>query len=322
MSLVKYEKRDGVGLVLVDNPPVNAFSVGVPRGIMEALAEAAGDVEVAAVVVAGSGRTFIAGADIKRLGAWPEGEPNLRNAIDRCEASPKPVVAAIHGHALGGGLELAMACHYRVCTADARLGQPEVKIGVPPGAGGTQRLPRLVGAEKALRMILSGTPIIGTEAAQIGLVDRAVEGDLIDEALAFAAERAAGGGPHPKARDREVRLDDPGIFDATRKQIERRARGMRAPYACIECVEAAVQLPFDEGIAREYEVFDAQVRSPEAAALRHVFFAERQIARVPGIGKDIAARDVREGAVIGAGTMGRSRSSARWRPSSGTTPPP
>ena len=304
MSLVKYEKRDGVGLVLVDNPPVNAFSVGVPRGIMEALAGAAADAEVEAVVLAGSGRTFIAGADIKRLGAWPEGEPNLRDAIDECEASPKPVVAAIHGHALGGGLELAMACHYRVCTADARLGQPEVKIGVPPGAGGTQRLPRLVGAEKALRMILSGTPITGTEAAQIGLVDRAVEGDLIDEALAFAAERAAGGGPHPKARDREVRLDDPGIFDATRKQIERRARGMRAPYACIECVEAAVQLPFDEGIAREYEVFDAQVRSPEAAALRHVFFAERQIARVPGIGKDVAAHDVREGAVIGAGTMG------------------
>ncbi len=304
MSLVKYEKRDGVGLVLVDNPPVNAFSVGVPRGIVEALEAAAGDAEVAAVVVAGSGRTFMAGADIKRLGAWPEGEPNLRDAIDRCEASAKPVVAAIHGHALGGGLELAMACHYRVCTADARLGQPEVKIGVPPGAGGTQRLPRLVGAEKALRMILSGTPITGAEAAQVGLVDRAVEGDLIDEALAFAAERAAGGGPHPKVREREVQLDDPGIFDATRKQIERRARGMRAPYACIECVEAAVQLPFDEGIAREYEVFDVQVRSSEAAALRHVFFAERQIARVPGIGKDVAARDVGEGAVIGAGTMG------------------
>ena len=304
MSLVKYEKRDGVGLVLVDNPPVNAFSVGVPRGIVEALEAAAGDAEVAAVVVAGSGRTFIAGADIKRLGAWPESEPNLRDAIDECEASAKPVVAAIHGHALGGGLELAMACHYRVCTADARLGQPEVKIGVPPGAGGTQRLPRLVGAEKALRMILSGTPITGAEAAQVGLVDRAVEGDLIDEALAFAAERARSGGPHPKVRERTVQLDDPGIFDATRKQIERRARGMRAPYACIECVEAAVQLPFDEGIAREYEVFDAQVRSSEAVALRHVFFAERQIARVPGIGKEVAARDVREGAVIGAGTMG------------------
>lgn len=304
MSLVKYEMRDGVGLVLVDNPPVNAFSVGVPRGIMEALETAAGDAEVDAIVVAGSGRTFIAGADIKRLGAWPEGEPNLRDAIDECEASAKPVVAAIHGHALGGGLELAMACHYRVCTADARLGQPEVKIGVPPGAGGTQRLPRLVGAEKALQMILSGTPITGTEAVQIGLVDRAVEGDLIDEALAFASERARSGGPHPNVRERTVQLDDPGIFDAMRKQIERRARGMRAPYACIECVEAAVQLPFDEGIAREYEVFDAQVRSSEAAALRHVFFAERQIARIPGIGKEIAARDVREGAVIGAGTMG------------------
>ena len=304
MSLVKYEKRGGVGLVLVDNPPVNAFSVGVPRGIMDALADAAADDEVRAVVVAGSGRTFIAGADIKRLGAWPEGEPNLRDAIVACEASEKPVVAAIHGHALGGGLELAMACHYRVCTADARLGQPEVIIGVPPGAGGTQRLPRLVGVEKALRMILSGTPIAGSEAARIGLVDRAVEGGLIDEALAFAAERARSGGPHPKVRDRQARLDDPGIFDATRKQIERRARGRRAPYACIECVEAAVQLPFDEGLAREYEVFDVQVRSPEAAALRHVFFAERQIGKVPGVGKDVALRDIREGAVIGAGTMG------------------
>ena len=304
MSLVKYEKRGGVGLILVDNPPVNAFSVGVPRGIMEALAGAAADAEVTAVVVAGSGRTFIAGADIKRLGAWPEGEPNLRHAIEECEASEKPVVAAIHGHALGGGLELAMACHYRVSTADARLGQPEVKIGVPPGAGGTQRLPRLVGAEKALEMILGGAPITGVQAAQVGLVGRAVEGDLIDEALAFAAERAADGGPHPRVRDRAVRVDDPGIFDAMRKQIERRARGMRAPYACIECVEAAVQLPFDEGLAREYEIFDTQVRSPEAAALRHVFFAERQIAKVPGIGKDIQARDIREGAVIGAGTMG------------------
>ena len=304
MSLVKYEKRDGVGLVLVDNPPVNAFSVGVPRGIMESLAAAAADPDVSALVVAGSGRTFIAGADIKRLGAWPEGEPNLRDAIEVCEASEKPVVAAIHGHALGGGLELAMACHYRVSTADARLGQPEVKIGVPPGAGGTQRLPRLVGAAKALEMILSGAPVTGAQAAGLGLVDRAVERDLLDKAIAFAAERAAAGGPHPRVRDREVRVDDPGIFDAMRKQIERRARGMRAPYACIECVEAAVQLPFDEGLAREYEVFDAQVRSPEAAALRHLFFAERQIARVPGIGKDIATRDIREGAVIGAGTMG------------------
>ena len=304
MSLVNYEKRGGVGLVLVDNPPVNAFSVGVPRGIIDALSRAAADAEVEAVVVAGSGRTFIAGADIKRLGAWPEGEPNLRHAIAACEASEKPVIAAIHGHALGGGLELAMACHYRVCTADARLGQPEVKIGVPPGAGGTQRLPRLVGAEKALEMILGGAPISGAEAARVGLVNQAVEGDLVEAALAFAAERASSGGPFPSARDLEVRLDDPGIFDAMRKKIERRARGQRAPYACIECVEAAVQLPFDEGLAREYEIFDAQVRSPEAAALRHVFFAERQIARVPGIGKDTPLRDIRAGAVIGAGTMG------------------
>ena len=304
MSLVNYEKRGGVGLVVIDNPPVNAFSIGVPRGIVDALAEAAADAEVAAVVVAGAGRTFIAGADIRRLGAWPADEPNLRDAIAACETIEKPVVAAIHGHALGGGLELAMACHYRVSTGDARLGQPEVRIGVPPGAGGTQRLPRLVGAEKALEMILSAAPITGMEAARIGLVDRVAEGDLRGEALAFAAEAAARGGPHPRVRDREVRLDDPGIFDATRQRIERRARGQRAPYACIECVEAAVQLPFDEGLAREYAIFDAQVRSPEAAALRHVFFAERQIAKVPGIGKDTRVHDIREGAVIGAGTMG------------------
>ena len=304
MSLVSYEKRDGVGLVLVDNPPVNAFSVGVPRGIIDALASAAADAEVTAIVLAGAGRTFIAGADIRRLGAWPEGEPNLRDAIAACEGSAKPVVAALHGHALGGGLELAMACHYRVSTADARLGQPEVRIGVPPGGGGTQRLPRLVGVSKALDMIVGGRPITGEQGARAGLVDRLVERDLIEEALAFAAERARGGGPHPRARDREVRLDDPGVFDALRLALEHRARGQRAPYACIECVEAAVQLPFDEGIAREYEIFDVQVRSEEAAALRHVFFAERQIARVPGIGKDRAVREVREGAVIGAGTMG------------------
>ena len=304
MSLVTYEKRGPVGLILIDNPPVNAFSVGVPRGILDALSEAGDDTGVRAVVVAGKGRTFIAGADIRRLGAWPEGEPDLRDAIAACEASPVPVVAAIHGHSLGGGLELAMACHYRLSTADARLGQPEVKIGIPPGAGGTQRLPRLTGVEKALAMIVGGEPIRGAEAAEAGLVDGLIEGDVIEEALAFAAERADRGGPHPRTRERTPALDDPGAFDAMRRQIERRARGQRAPYACIECVEAALQLPFDEGIAREREIFEACVGSAEARALRHLFFAERQTARVPGVSRDTATSEIRQGAVVGAGTMG------------------
>ena len=304
MSVVSYEKRGEVGLILIDNPPVNAFGVGVPRGIIDALAEAGADAGVRSVVVAGKGRTFIAGADIRRLGAWPPREPDLRDAVAACEASPVPVVAAIHGHALGGGLELAMACHYRLCTTDARLGQPEVKIGIPPGAGGTQRLPRLVGVEKALEMIVGGEPLCGARAVEAGLADRLIDRDVIGEALAFAAERASGGGPHPRTRERSAGLDDPGAFDAMRRRIERRARGRRAPYACIECVEAAVQLPFDAGVAREREIFEACVGSGEARALRHVFFAERRTTRVPGVSRDTATREIRQGAVVGAGTMG------------------
>ena len=304
MSLVSYEKRGEAGLILIDNPPVNAFGVGVPRGIIDALAKAGADPGVRSVVVAGKGRTFIAGADIRRLGAWPEGEPDLRDAITACEASAVPVVAAIHGHALGGGLEFAMACHYRLSTAGAQLGQPEVKIGIPPGAGGTQRLPRLVGVEKALEMIVGGEPVRGVQALETGLADRLIDRDVIGEALAFAAERAGQGGPHPRTRERAVRLDDPGVFDAMRRRIERRARGRRAPHACIECVEAAVQLPFDAGVAREREIFEACVGSDEARALRHVFFAERRTARVPGLSRDTATREIRQGAVVGAGTMG------------------
>ena len=305
MSLVEYAKRGTVAVLTVDNPPVNAMSPGVPKGIRRGVERAGGDDEVAAVVLIGAGRGFIAGADIRFFSRpWPEGEESFGDVIDAFEASRKPVVAAIHGHALGGGLEIAMACHYRVVAPGSRVGQPEVKLGFPPGAGGTQRLPRLAGVAAALDMIVSGAPVGAREAENLGVVDATIEGDLLEGAVAFAAARGAEGGPHRRVRDIAVERADRGVFDAKRKEIARRARGMRAPYACIECVEAAVDLDFDEGLAREREIFEACVGSDESKALRHVFFAERAARKIPGVGKDAKPRAVARAGVLGAGTMG------------------
>lgn len=305
MSLVNYEKRGAVGVVTVTNPPVNAMSPGVPKGIVNGVAEANADDDVKAIVLIGAGRGFIAGADIRYFSLpWPEGEENFSDVIKSFEGSTKPVVAAIHGHALGGGLEVAMACHYRVIVPTAQVGQPEVKLGFPPGAGGTQRLPRLAGVQAGLDMIVSGNPVRAPRAAELGIVDKVIDGDLLEGALAFAEEKASSGGPHRLARDLDAKLDDAGIFDAKRQEIKRRARGMRAPYACIECVEAAVDRPFDEGVKREREIFEACVKSDESKALRHVFFAERAAGKIPGIAKDIELRPVETAGVLGAGTMG------------------
>ena len=303
--MVGYEKHASVAVLTVDNPPVNAMSPGVPKGICEGLARANGEDDVNAVVLIGAGRGFIAGADIRYFSLpWPDGEEKFADIIAAFEASPKPVVAAIHGHALGGGLETAMACHYRVIVPSAQVGQPEVNLGFPPGAGGTQRLPRLAGVKVALDMIVSGRPLKAPKAAEVGIVDKVIEGDLLEGAVAFAAEKGAQGGTHRRARDIEITLDDRSVFDAMRESIKRKARGMRAPYACIECVEAAVDLPFDEGVARERDIFEVCVKSDESRAMRHVFFAERAARKIPGIGKDVKPREIAKAGVLGAGTMG------------------
>lgn len=305
MSMVGYEKHSSVAVLTVDNPPVNAMSPGVPKGICEGVARANAEDDVNAIVLIGAGRGFIAGADIRYFSLpWPDGEEKFADIIAAFEASPKPVVAAIHGHALGGGLETAMACHYRVIVPSAQVGQPEVNLGFPPGAGGTQRLPRLAGVKVALDMIVSGRPLKAPKAAEAGIVDKVIEGDLLEGAVAFAAEKGAQGGPHQRARDIEIRLEDRSVFDAMRENIKRKARGMRAPYACIECVEAAVDLPFDEGVAREREIFEVCVASDESRAMRHVFFAERAARKIPGIGKDVKPRTIAKAGVLGAGTMG------------------
>ena len=305
MSLVTYEKRGAIGVVTVNNPPVNAMSPGVPKGIVQGVAQANADDGVKAIVLIGAGRGFIAGADIRYFSLpWPDGEENFKDVIKSFAESAKPVVAAIHGHALGGGLEVAMSCHYRVIVPGAQVGQPEVKLGFPPGAGGTQRLPRLAGVEAALDMIVSGNPVMAEKAAELGIVDKVIEGDLLEGALAFAEVKATSGSSHRLARDITPKLDDPGIFDAKRQEIKRQARGMRAPYACIECVEAAFSLPFDEGMKREREIFEACVASDESKALRHVFFAERAAAKIPGIAKDIELKPIASAGVLGAGTMG------------------
>ncbi|MFQ5959560.1 MAG: 3-hydroxyacyl-CoA dehydrogenase NAD-binding domain-containing protein, partial [Alphaproteobacteria bacterium] len=304
---VEYAKRGGIGVITVDNPPVNALSVGVPQGIIDALDQGASDPEVEAFVLMGAGRTFIAGADIREFGKpHPPGATTIRDVIDRLEAAPKPVVAAIHGSALGGGLEVAMGCHYRCAVASARLGQPEVKLGIIPGAGGTQRLPRLVGVEAALEMIVGGEPITAEKARALGLIDAIVAGDLAAGAAAFAERLAAEGRPPRKARDDDAKLGDgaDALFDAMRQRVARRARGQLAPFHCIDAVEAAVKLPFDDGIARERELFEECLASPQSKALMHVFFAERAAAKVEGISKDTPTLPINTAGVVGAGTMG------------------
>jgi len=306
MSGASLEREGAVGIITIDNPPVNAMSPGVPGALLERLAEAQADNAVEAVVLRCAGKGGLAGADIRSFGKpWPEGEPTLRDVIPAIEQSAKPVVAALSGYCLGGALEMALSCHYRVASRKTQVGQPEVALGFPPGAGGTQRLPRLAGVEKALAMIVGGAPIGAAEAAEHGILDRVIDGDLLEGAIAFAQERIAAGPPHPLARERTPVLRDPEIFATTRARLERRARGQRAPVACLECVELALELPFDEGIRKEREIFAACMASAESTALRHVFFAERAARRVPGIDKGTPVRSIESAAIVGAGTMGR-----------------
>src|SRR5271169_3191839 len=251
-ELVRFEKDGEIGIITVDNPPVNALSPGVPQGIVDAVDKGNADPSVKAIVLIGAGRSFIAGADIRQFGKGPATPPPTRRHYDVMDQSPKPVVAAIHGYALGGGLETALACHYRVAVPSAKVGLPEVLIGILPGAGGTQRLPRLIGPKAALEMITSGRHVPAEETAKLGIVDEiAPEGKLKEAAIAFA-RKIADKRPLPVIRNSDGKLAEgtPELFDNMRKSIARRARNQRAPYACIEAVEAACKLPFDEGAAR------------------------------------------------------------------------
>jgi 3-hydroxyacyl-CoA dehydrogenase len=306
-ELVRLTRHDDIAVITIDNPPVNALSPGVPEGIQALLDEAAQDSHVRAVVVMGAGQTFIAGADIREFAKIVSGEsPRLSLypfllAIEDC---PKPVVMAIHGAAFGGGLETAMAGHYRVIALGAQVGQPEVKLGLIPGAGGTQRLPRLVGVAKALEMCASGQSIPAREAVELGVADSLIEGDLLEGAIAFA--RAVAANPAPKTRERHEKLRDahPALFTMARERARKSGRGMTAPLAAIDAVEAAAWRTFDEGCRREAELFDECLYSSQSRALIHAFFGERTVAKIPGLPKDVRPAEIARAAVIGAGTMG------------------
>ena len=296
-------RRDGeIAIVTVDNPPVNALKHEVRAGLAEALRQAREDGAVKAVVIACAGRTFFAGADITEFGKPPL-TPSLHDVIAAIEAMPKPVVAALHGTALGGGFELALACHFRVAVPGARVGLPEVKLGLLPGAGGTQRLPRLVGPEKALQMIVTGEPIGAAEARDDGIIDEIVEADLTAAAIDFARGIVREGQPLRLVRDREEKLIGEGFADAA-ETLTRRLRGREAPAACVEAVRNAIVLPFEEGLKRESDLFRKLVAGDQSKAQRHIFFAEREAAKVPAIPEGTKPRPIASAAVIGAGTMG------------------
>ena len=301
MQSVTTQKFDDVLVVIVDNPPVNALSWHVRQGLNDSFEQGLSDDNVKALVLRCAGSTFIAGADITEFGKAPQG-PDFNAVLNMIEAAGKPVVAAIHGTALGGGLETALVCHYRIAVPSARLGVPEVKLGLLPGAGGTQRLPRVVGVEAAATMCSLGEPLSATKAASIGLVDRlAGEDSLTDDAIAYARELIAIG-PRP-TRDRPLG-GDIGIIEQLKAANAKKWKGFDAPYANLACVEAATRLPFDEGMQFERAEFVKLMGGSQSAAQRHMFFAERQAAKIDGLAKDIALRDIKKVGVIGAGTMG------------------
>jgi 3-hydroxyacyl-CoA dehydrogenase len=304
---VDLDRRGRVAVLTVNNPPVNALSQHVRQGLRDGLQQALADASVGAIVIVCAGRTFIAGADITEFGKPPR-EPGLHEVLELIESSPKPVVAAVHGTALGGGLEVTLACHYRIGVKDARFGLPEVKLGLLPGAGGTQRLPRVVGVEKALQMMVSGDPIRADEALRAGLIDELADGDLTAAGVAFADKVLNDKRPLKKIRDLDDKLaavrGKPEVFANFRKSVARQIRGFRAPENVIKAVEAAVSLPFEQGLKRERELFTELLNSPESKAQRYFFFAEREAAKIPDVPADTPSKEIKKAAVIGAGTMG------------------
>ena len=307
-DVVGYEKRGAVAVITLQRPPVNALGQPLRQGIKDRLEEALADDAVEAIVLVGSGRGFSAGADITEFGKPPQ-TPHLREVTDVAELGSKPVVAAIHGMALGGGYELPLGCHYRIATPTARVGQPEVKLGIIPGAGGTQRLPRLIGIEPALEVIVAGDPVPAPKALELGMIDAIVEGDdLTAEAVAYAEGLLRDGKGPRVIRNLTDKIGTPdevaAAFERLRQMIARRARGMRAPEACVEAVEAAISQSFEDGMAKERELFLECVQSDQSKAQRHVFFGEREVAKIPDVAADTPTQAIEAAAVLGAGTMG------------------
>lgn len=303
---VAYTIRDGVAVLTLDNPPVNGLGYSTRAALMAGLDRALADASVTAIVLTGAGRAFSGGADITEFNT-PKAlqEPNLHTLIAAVEASPKPVVAAVHAVVMGGGLELALGAHYRIAAPGTQVALPEVKIGLLPGAGGTQRLPRAVGLETALNMIVSGASVPAEQLAASGLFDEIVEGDLLDAAVAFGRRVGARSGPHPRVRDRAIAHPNAaGFIQFARNSAKAAAPNYPAPHKCIDAIESGVLNGFDQGLADEREGFVALVQTPESRALRHAFFAERAASKIPDVPADTPVREIRQVAVIGAGTMG------------------
>lgn len=302
---VTCKQHDSVLLITIDNPPVNALSAAVRLGLSKAFAVAEQEPTVKAVVLRCAGRTFIAGADITEFGK-PMQPPALPEVLGQIDTFTKPVVAALHGTALGGGFETALTCHYRIAEASARVGLPEVKLGLLPGSGGTQRLPRLIDVKSALDMIVSGRQVAAPEAMALGAIDRIAEGDLTGQAMAYARELVDNSAPLRRCSGMAVNTADIGatFFAEYRAQVAKQQRGLEAPQACIEAIEIATTQPFAEGLKKERELFLERMASPESAALRHVFFAERQAPVVTDLPRDTPKREIRRVGIIGAGTMG------------------
>ena len=303
MSAAQYAVDGAVAVIRLDNPPMNTLAHALREALMRHLARAAADASVKAVVLAGAGRAFCAGAEIREFNTPKSiASPNLRELIAAIEALDKPVVAAIHGVAMGGGLELALGCHYRVAAPGAQLALPEVKLGLIPGAGGTQRLPRALGVARALAMIVSGDPVKSEQVAGTGLLDEIVAGELVPGAVGFA-ERIAARRPLKRLRDLSVTADAAAFAEA-RKKAAKEQRGYPAPARAIEAVEGSTTLAFDDGVRNERRIFDELVATPESKALRHAFFGERAVAKVPDVPEDTPTIEVKRVAIVGAGTMG------------------
>ena len=307
-NVTKLDVIENVGVLTLNSPPVNALSANVREGLDIGIKKAIENNDVQAIVIICEGRTFIAGADISEFGKEPKG-PSLFEVQDIMENSPKPLIAAIHGTALGGGLEVALTCHYRIAVKSAKCGLPEVNLGLLPGAGGTQRLPRLVGVEQALKMVTSGLHLPAEQCLQNGLIDKlANNDDLLNDSISFAKEIIEENRPLKKVRDidekvRAARGNDE-LFQNFRKSIERKTRGFLAPEYNIQCIEAAVNKPFDEGIKVERDLFIKLISGNQSAAQRYFFFAQRQVAKIPDIPKETELLDINKVGIIGAGTMG------------------
>ncbi|AGH42407.1 3-hydroxyacyl-CoA dehydrogenase NAD-binding domain-containing protein [Paraglaciecola psychrophila] len=304
MSVVSYQLEGDIGVIRLNNPPVNALSHALRSGIQDAVTQAQDDASLALVLMC-EGRTFIAGADISEFGKPPM-LPSLPELLIVLEASKKPIIAAIHGTALGGGLETALACHYRCALPSAQVGLPEVKLGLLPGAGGTQRVPRLTGVKAALDLMTTGAPIAAAQALNIGLIDKVVEGDLLSAALDFANEVIAQGAELKRVSDLEVDKTTASaeFFAEYRKTLSKRLRGQEAPHRIVECIEAALNTPFDEGLKVERRLFVECMQSSQSGALQHMFFAERMSSKVKDLPKDTQLKDIKRVGIIGGGLMG------------------